>query len=253
MIETLACHCGKRYRAKPLADGTFRDHACPYCGLCYQQPDADVVHRYLVLVDGQIADLDFDTEAEAVKRADRFIEVYTELFPNRHDSTHVEVVRSVRRWELDAETGERTIRWWCTRDQKFCNLQMTAPVTPDWLKPHLQVRRFTDKPFLRRKVDWTSWHWCLSHLPRRKAAGTDGITYEMVRDAPLALQGVIFDALNDMLLTGNIPRDMKGGLVRLLTKREPVSQLENLRPVTLLQITYKLFTSLLNSRLQREI
>ena len=41
--------------------------------------------------------------------------------------------------------------------------------------------------------------------------------------------------------------------MRLLEKREPVYQLENLRPVTLLRTVYKLHTGIVNNRLQWEL
>jgi len=100
-------------------------------------------------------------------------------------------------------------------------------------------------------LSWGDWDWCIAHLHRRKAGGIDGITYELVKDAPIALQQVIFDAVNAMLREEIIPRTMKGGMVLFLTKRELVSQLENLRPVMLLQTTYKLFTTVINNRLQQ--
>eukprot|EP00961_Rhodomonas_salina_P114963 1546945-Rhodomonas_salina.1 len=51
-----------------------------------------------------------------------------------------------------------------------------------------------------------------------------------------------------MLAGHRLPADWKGGTVLLLTKREPASQIENMRPVTLLQVTYKLFTSVVSDR-----
>jgi hypothetical protein len=57
--------------------------------------------------------------------------------------------------------------------------------------------------------------------------------------------------VNDLLNGGELTDDWKGGLVRLLAKREPASQLENLRPVTLLNTIYKLFSGIVNYRLQR--
>eukprot|EP00961_Rhodomonas_salina_P243693 3292919-Rhodomonas_salina.1 len=120
-----------------------------------------------------------------------------------------------------------------------------APPPPDigaWCAPsHAD-------PLLPRPMTWYDWSRYVKQLPLRKAGGTDGITYELVRDAPMALQRVIFDGVNAMLAGQRLPADWKGGIVRLLTKREPASQIENMRPVTLLQVTYKLFTSVVSDR-----
>ena len=149
------------------------------------------------------------------------------------------------------QVGKREIDWWCTRCQKFRDLDFAEPDIPAWMTPLITVRKFSGRQLMHRTVDWRDWHWLILHLPRRKAGGADGITYELVRDAPVNLQAVILNAVNAMLQGTPIPRDQKGGVVRMLNKREPVSQTENLRPITLLQTTYKLFTTVINNRLQR--
>ncbi len=89
----------------------------------------------------------------------------------------------------------------------------------------------------------------LLHLPTRKAVGADGVCYEMRRDALPGLKTMLLGAVNSMLHGHPLPTAWKGGVVLLLTKREPASMLENLRPVTLLQTTYKLFTAVVAYRL----
>eukprot|EP00961_Rhodomonas_salina_P036154 485841-Rhodomonas_salina.1 len=49
------------------------------------------------------------------------------------------------------------------------------------------------------------------------------------------------------------PPHWKGGVIQLLTKRDLNSQIENLLPVTLLQVAYKLFTSVVADRLSHEM
>ena len=56
-----------------------------------------------------------------------------------------------------------------------------------------------------------------------------------------------------LLQGGELPKYWAKGMVRLLEKREPTYQLENLRPVTLLRTVYKLLTGIVNNRLQWEL
>eukprot|EP00961_Rhodomonas_salina_P063784 857550-Rhodomonas_salina.1 len=90
-------------------------------------------------------------------------------------------------------------------------------------------------PILPRPLTWSDWERYVARLPRRKAGGDDGVTYELVKEAPLALQTVVMEGVNAMLAGGQLPPRWKGGVIQLLAKRDPTSQLENLRPVTLLQ------------------
>ena len=52
---------------------------------------------------------------------------------------------------VDPITGKRTIRWWCTRDQRFCELSMAEPTMAEWIRPLIVSRRFTDTPLLAEK------------------------------------------------------------------------------------------------------
>ena len=57
----------------------------------------DVIPRYLVLVDGKVCSTVDGGESEAIHKA--------ETMPYQL-ARSIEVVRSVRRWELDTATGE---------------------------------------------------------------------------------------------------------------------------------------------------
>eukprot|EP00961_Rhodomonas_salina_P145085 1952872-Rhodomonas_salina.1 len=143
---------------------------------------------------------------------------------------------------------------------------------PEWVQLAMETRRFRMQPhpyvplvttwlpvqrhaapILPLPLTWSDWEWYVRRLPRRKAGGEDGVTYELVQEAPLRLQQVILDGVNAMLAGQALPPHWKGGVIQLLTKRDPNSQIENLRPVTLLQVAYKLFTSVVANRLSHEM
>eukprot|EP00961_Rhodomonas_salina_P063334 851164-Rhodomonas_salina.1 len=77
------------------------------------------------------------------------------------------------------------------------------------------------------------------------------IPYEIIRHAPPSLQSLVWLGVNELLRGGSLPDSWKGGLVRLLTKREPSYCLENLCPITLLNTVYKIYTAVLTARFQR--
>eukprot|EP00961_Rhodomonas_salina_P103880 1397774-Rhodomonas_salina.1 len=58
---------------------------------------------------------------------------------------------------------------------------------------------------LPRPMTWYDWEKYVRQLPQGKAGGTDGVTYELVKDAPLALQQVIFWGVNAMLAGQPLP------------------------------------------------
>ena len=108
-------------------------------------------------------------------------------------------------------------------------------------------------PFLQEPLGEEEFDFFCAQLPLRKAAGADGVCYEMIKWAPAALKALILKAINAMLAGHPVPHAWHGGMIRLLGKREPVHEPENLRPVTLLHTTYKLFASVVNYRVQRQL
>ena len=75
----------------------------------------------------------------------------------------------------------------------------------------------------------------------------------MIKGAPGAVGDLYRDVLNEYLQGGAIDADLKKQMVCMLHKREPAHFIENMRPVTLLNTTYKGYTSLLDSRFKTEM
>jgi hypothetical protein len=105
MITTMVCqHCDRKIPVRNASRG--HSIRCIYCHAWTEVPttdaDDDVVPRYLVLVDGSFFG-EFDSESAALAEAARRLDPNSQY---RGAPDPVEVVRSVRRWELDAETGE---------------------------------------------------------------------------------------------------------------------------------------------------
>jgi len=149
------------------------------------------------------------------------------------------------------EDGHREVIWWCTDCKRVSEIRINQSLDHPPILSHAGIRKFDNEFCLSGAMTDIDFDYYLDKLPKMKAAGLDGLPYELLRDAPPLLKGILFKAVNALLLGTAVPEEWKGGVVKLLVKREPCSELENLRPVTLLQTTYKFFTGVVNDRFQR--
>ena len=96
-------------------------------------------------------------------------------------------------------------------------------------------------------------------MPSRKAAGPDGLTYEMFKtlvDIP-ALQEVMTESISTLFTPAGLsdPRvttSLKGATTNFLAKAdktdEELNLIQNLRPITLRVVFFRIFTVLLRRR-----
>ncbi|CAD6196600.1 unnamed protein product [Caenorhabditis auriculariae] len=93
----------------------------------------------------------------------------------------------------------------------------------------------------------------LKKAKRNKAPGPDMITLEML----LACEDIVVPHLvtmfNESLTNERAPQSMPDSVVRLLHKKGNCLDIGNYRPVALLSVVYKLFTSILRRRATREL
>ena len=69
-------------------------------------------------------------------------------------------------------------------------------------------------------------------------------------DADDSLLLPLLNSINQALTTGIMPKEWRGGIVKLLLKREPNHTLSSWRPVCLLRIAYKLHSRIVTARLR---
>ncbi len=143
-------------------------------------------------------------------------------------------------WPVSHPRGDRGVRWWCEGCTAFVGPTQREPVMHEGFKRLLQGRQYDGQPGLGHAMTPEDFDFFLRRLPRRKAAGADEIYYEMLAEEPDNHRAILLEGLNQLLAGRQVPDDWKGGTIRLLSKREPAHMLENMRPVTLLQTTYKL-------------
>ena len=147
----------------------------------------------------------------------------------------------------------RVQRWFCTHCHGFTKHTEVAPEMNQEIADVCRWRKLGDEPFLGKDLMWEDFEFFLLHLPKHKSAGNDGVPYEVLRGASLPVRRLFHQCVQQVLQGGELPRHWAKVMVRLLEKREPVYQLENLLPVTLLRTIYKLITGIVNNRLQWEL
>ena len=74
---------------------------------------------------------------------------------------------------------------------------------------------------------------------------------ELWKNAPEWAQTILFDTINEALEHGNLPEHWRGGQVQFLFKKLPAVVIPNWRLVCLLNVSYRLYTSIVTRRLYR--
>ena len=91
----------------------------------------------------------------------------------------------------------------------------------------------------------------LKLMAKNKASYATGLVVEMLQDGSSMLLQTIVDTFNDILRPyAQMPEVWRVSRVRVLFKKGDVRQSENYPPITLFRILYKLFSRLLNGRMQ---
>ncbi|OOO00291.1 MAG: hypothetical protein ATN35_08060 [Epulopiscium sp. Nele67-Bin004] len=87
-----------------------------------------------------------------------------------------------------------------------------------------------------------------------KAPGQDGLTSNFYKFFWEDIKELLFNAINECIDSNNLMSTMKQGIITLLPKPgKDKRYIENLRPITLLNVDYKLLTHIIANRLKVDI
>ena len=87
-------------------------------------------------------------------------------------------------------------------------------------------------------------------MSTNKKCGTDGINNGFIKCSPLSVLELIVKLFNTILYSGVVPSDWCIGAIKPLYKKKgSIDNPDNYRGITLLSCLGKLFTSLINNRL----
>ena len=93
----------------------------------------------------------------------------------------------------------------------------------------------------------------ISDLNTSKAEGADGVTNAMIKELPLSGRLKLVEIFNNVLLSGCVPEDWRVGEVILILKKNPPTDINNYRPITLISCISKLLTKILARRVSAAV
>ena len=92
----------------------------------------------------------------------------------------------------------------------------------------------------------------IKRMKRHKAQGVDGITSDIVKlGGPVVL--TYLTNINNILKTKQIPDSWHEVKIVILFKKRDPKDIKNYRPISLLSHSYKIFTRLLQNRIERTL
>lgn len=134
----------------------------------------------------------------------------------------------------------------CTVRGSYC------PYLPDILRRIVRVvcsdsqRFLLAAPFQREQIKATMFKLSLNSTP-----GPDGWTAEFFRASWLILGEDVTDAVLDFFATPFMPAALNATTLILIPKRPGAEKIEDFRPISCLNTTYKLVTKLISARLKK--
>ena len=85
-----------------------------------------------------------------------------------------------------------------------------------------------------------------------KSPGEDGLTAEFYKTFQDKLIPILQEVYLNIFLSDSMPKNMKMGIINLIYKNKGnVEDLKNWRPITLLNVDYKILTKILTERLKK--
>ena len=106
---------------------------------------------------------------------------------------------------------------------------------------------------LRKPIRWEDFLKHLHCMANRKAPGDDMVVAELWKNAPEWAKQLLFAEINAVLMGKPMPDHWRGGTVQFLFKKPPASSLPNWRPICLLNVSYRLYSSIITDRLSRMV
>ena len=106
---------------------------------------------------------------------------------------------------------------------------------------------------LRKPIRWEDFLKHLHCMANRKAPGDDMVVSELWKNAPEWAKQLLFAEINAVLMGKPMPDHWRGGTVQFLFKKPPASSLPNWRPICLLNVSYRLYSSIITDRLSRMV
>lgn len=98
--------------------------------------------------------------------------------------------------------------------------------------------------------DYTEMNKAIQNLKNWKAPGEDTITAELLKSAGSECYKRIYNLIFKIWMSEEMPKEWKDGLILLIHKKGTRLECANYRPITFLNVTYKILSKIINNRLK---
>ena len=90
----------------------------------------------------------------------------------------------------------------------------------------------------------------INNLKNGKSPGPDGLSIEFYKAMYPVIKEELRQLLNFYLFNGRMFAKFKAGIIKLIPKYPAYNEIENFRPISLLNVDYKIFTKIISNRIQ---
>ena len=162
---------------------------------------------------------------------------------NKHRNK--QMIMSMRKESGEITTNREEILEICTNFYKSLYTQ-TVPTPESTMKSSPDTEEIPE--FTEEEVERA-----IKRMKRHKAQGVDGITSDIIKlGGPMVLT-YLTNIFNNILRTKQIPDSWHEAIIVILFKKGDPKDIKNYRPISLLSHSYKIFTRLLQTRIERTL
>ena len=163
---------------------------------------------------------------------------------NKHRNK--QMIMSMRKESGEITTNREEILNICANFYKSLYNQ-TVPTPESTMKSSPdteEIPEFTEEEEVERAI---------KRMKRHKAQGVDGITSDIIKLGEPMVPTYLTNIFNNILKTKQIPDSWHEAKIVILFKKGHPKDIKNYRPISLLSHSYKIFTRLLQTRIERTL
>jgi hypothetical protein len=136
----------------------------------------------------------------------------------------------------------------------YSDKQETCQDSLEYFTKNVNIPKITAEQSNECENDITSEELlkCIKSMKNKKTPGTDGISNEFYKFFWLDIKSFILDSINYAIKSGELSTEQKRGVLTLIPKKDKDRlHLKNWRPITLLNVDYKIFAKVIANRMSK--
>ena len=150
-------------------------------------------------------------------------------------------------WDKDLETIKNHIEKYeknDTPEKRKAKMNRRKSTLKDAMKNDKKLEEFLSKPISKEEV-----RRAIKSLKNNKSFGNDRIPAEMYKENIEIMEDVIYEIIHTSIKQGKLIDDWAEGIITLLHKKNDKTDPNNYRPICLLNISYKILSIVICTRL----